>query len=88
MKQSLHAHHIVPRGVCSNAGSFELINGVALCYHCHMMKIPHDPDGYIEWRNKYLMEKYTMTYQDLKLAFKESIKFDEEFFNKKIRELS
>jgi len=49
-----HAHHIVARALGKTAGSYELDNGVTLCYHCHIDRIKNEPDEYIAFRDAWL----------------------------------
>lgn len=79
----MEAHHIVPKGSCQNAGRYEIENGMTLCTHCHMNRVPIDPDGYIEFRNKWLADR-GLNYFELRDSYcKLSIKFDEDFYNLK-----
>ena len=80
-----NAHHIVPKGVCGNAGRFELENGMHLCVNCHRNRLPTDPDGYIKFRDEYLKQK-NLNYFDMRARYNEckGLKFNEDFYNQKL----
>jgi hypothetical protein len=78
-----HAHHIVPRSICGNNGSFDVDNGVTLCYPCHLFRLKSEVDEYIEFRNKWLQENIGVDYPWLREKFSPPIKFTEEFYETK-----
>ena len=90
-----HAHHIVAKAISLTAGSFDLDNGVTLCYHCHIDRIKNEPDEYIAFRDAWLsgvldgcplniisvdIEKYPR----LRAKYQnQTVKFTEEFFQER-----
>ena len=83
-----HAHHIVPRSICGNNGSFDVDNGVTLCYPCHLFRLKSEVDEYIEFRNKWLKENVGVDYPTLREKFSPPVKFTEEFCDMKIDSLN
>lgn len=82
-----HAHHFVPRSICNLYGLFDLRNGVTLCYRDHLYKIRDYPDEYIKFRESYLMEKYNITYEQLRAEFRNPVKMDIAAYEAKLNEL-
>lgn len=55
----LTPHHIIARGstmACKMAW-FSLINGVTLCYNCHINKLKQQPHKYVEFIQAWLKKK-------------------------------
>jgi hypothetical protein len=82
-----HAHHIVARSLSGTAGAFEVINGFTLCYPCHLFRLKSEPDEYIEFRDAWLQANIGIDYQSLRSFYRNIIKFTEEFYENKRREL-
>lgn len=70
-----HGHHIVSRGVCNMNGRFDPLNGMTLCYRCHIFKILQEPDEYINIRNAYLANK-NISYEDLRYMYEPVVKLN------------
>lgn len=85
--QGLHAHHVVSVGISGNAGRFEIENSMALCMKCHIYRLKDDVDGYIRFRDDWLMKR-GLNYFDMRRDYQEChIKFTEDFYNQKLKGL-
>jgi hypothetical protein len=71
----------VSRGICGNNGSFDVENGVTLCYACHLYRLKSEVDEYIAFRNKWLEENVGVDYLSLREKFSPVFKFTEEFYD-------
>lgn len=78
-----HAHHIVSRALSRTAGAFEVVNGMTLCYSCHMFRLKSEVDEYIEFRNRWL----SVDYYTLRAKYEKYTKFTEEFYRRQERKL-
>lgn len=76
-----HAHHIVARSLCGNAGSFDVDNGVTLCFHCHIDRLKAEVDEYIRFRDSWLHRK-GRNYSELRRDYNFTVKFTEELYDK------
>lgn len=53
--EMLQHAHIVPR---TNATlRYSIVNGLCLCYRCHILFGHHDPLGFVEWLNQKFPER-------------------------------
>lgn len=49
----IHAHHAVKRKASGNQARYDIRNGVALCYECHILKL-HGEQADLQWHKDYL----------------------------------
>ena len=63
-----HAHHIVARSLSNTMGWLAHVNGVCLCYRCHIHRLKADPDAYIAWRDRWL-ESRGLTIEWLRVRY-------------------
>ena len=78
-----HAHHIVSKGSgCGNFATYDIRNGICLCYRCHIFKIEDCPVEFSQFITDWLNKK-EIDYYELKLGYALMVtKFDEEFYNR------
>jgi len=78
-----HAHHIVARSICLTNGSYDVDNGMTLCFYCHIQRLKSYPDEYIVFRDEWIKEELNMDYQWLRDKFRPVVKFTKEFYELK-----
>ncbi len=62
------AHHIVPRSLCNLRGHYDTKNGMALCDHCHIVRVQMDPEAYFDFRDRWLSAR-GLSYENLRIEF-------------------
>lgn len=67
-RKRLNAHHIVARGRGNNQAHCEVENGMALCYVCHIHRLPREPDEYIAMRDAWLVKR-GLSYQTMLIRY-------------------
>ena len=82
-----HAHHIVSRALSGTCGSFDITNGVTLCYYCHIQRLKSEVDEYIWFRDKWLKENVGMSYVEMRGLMTEVVKFTEEYYEERKKKL-
>jgi len=82
----LHSHHIVSRSICNLYGLFDPLNGVTLCYRCHIHRLKSEPQEYVKFIEAWLTER-DLTYDYLRDLYRPIVKLSREDYSAKLKEL-
>ena len=72
-KKKLQAHHIVAVSLSNAYGRYDLLNGMTLCFRCHIHRLKNEVDDYIAVRDSFLAEK-GLIYQQLREWYRPIVK--------------